>query len=166
MKQCQLFRPSIVLFALGHVAKPGNEHVSRHLRGCGECQEYLQEVRKIKSEFASLASMTENYSPNHETTERLFACLIGEPKNQRLFWPTALAACLAMTAVSFLLVFQAQRSERNVPVVAARTEYSPLSISTYRFAAEESFDQLDKLLTQQALRSSTPRLNIGARSDL
>jgi hypothetical protein len=167
MKACSKNQKPLALLALGAVDEQEAEVLRAHLRTCGGCREYWQEVSNV-AENLSAAGL----SPEVESSEVFHRKVAARIKREQpvsqlenvlalfreLFtsWRVALSVLGAVCIVVTLLMAPHHHgisptipSHKPGTEVSSETNLAP-SLANYQLAANQSLEQLDRLLTSQA----------------
>ncbi len=171
MKPCWRNRKQLAALAAGEVHDDEAPELRRHFERCEACRRAFEELAGIQDELAATARGTE-VSPSTGFHHRLMRALRKEPARSSFgFWvdrlqPKRLALGFGLVIAGVILFWavyergvspgRSTASNPAQPAPAHVRPHVPLapSIANYREAAERSFDALDDLLTDQALRCS------------
>ncbi len=171
MKPCWRNRKRIAALAVGELHNEEAQELRRHFKSCEACRGAFDELAGIRDELAATGRGME-MSRSTDFHRRLMRSLRKEPTRSSFgFWVAqfqsrrlALGFGLVIAgAIVFWAVHErglspgpSTATNRGQPASAHVRPQEPLapSIANYRDAAERSFDALDDLLTDQALRCS------------
>ncbi|HTG43627.1 MAG TPA: hypothetical protein VK633_03760 [Verrucomicrobiae bacterium] len=177
MKACSQYRGAILNLALDGSSAEENAALHEHLGRCGSCRDFYERTRPVMAELQKL-----EIRANIESTERFHHRIARGIRQQKpAGWTTPLLSLLEpfsrlrptarLTVASLcggallivLLVFRSDRSSapavtvKALPPSADAMEQMKIpspTVSHYQFIANRSLDQLDELLTRQAIRTS------------
>jgi hypothetical protein len=161
MRSCRIDRQLVALYALGHSTGREAEDVQKHVSGCSGCREYVEELRSIQRGFKGVG-VEEEFSEKRLCDLPVFS----EVKQSRVtlfFWPATIAASILILAG---VLFWRHTGPDEIAVESGTSTaeepaaQSPLSLGTYRSAANHSLEDFDQLLLEQGLRSSSSRVTL------
>lgn len=172
MKPCEHNKNSLAWLAIGALEPAEALHLRRHMDECDGCRSYFDEMTLLARVLADSKVVADPRAVLSESFHRKLASQIRNvPRSsERSFlfglWARCgtgwrLAAATAVTLLGLgLVLLSAPRIDRHpapasqaaskVPVPSERT------LSFYRSTANESLDELDKVLTLQAALGSHP----------
>jgi len=175
MKPCLRNRKRLAWLVLDELDAREAAQLRLHMETCAGCRRYFEEVSAVKATLASADGGPEvvaSESFHRRLASRLRAEPAGSPWGDlagrlaglRLTWRVALPA-LGAAAVLIVLVSSLARHP-GAPVPApirlqaeaipnAKSDPAP-TIANYERVANRSLDELDDLLTRQAIKSHSP----------
>lgn len=171
MKPCGRNRKRIAALALGELRADEARELRRHFEMCEGCRRAFEELVGIGDELAAAAPGTEvlvsagfHHRLMRELRKEPAPSLFGFWADQLQSGRLALAFGLVLAGAIVFWVVQERgsapdrstASDRAQPASAQvrQPELPAPTIANYRHAAERSLDDLDDLLTQQALHSA------------
>jgi anti-sigma factor RsiW len=175
MKPCRRYQKLIAWLVLDELDPRQKASVQSHLDECGACRGYFEEMTQLTGALkpkAHLPSIEASQGFHQRLVCNLrktdsqskFSDLLLECFRSRWSWRVALPAAGAVVLgvlVLFAPSHPANDSVRMPPtreVAAAqpvKSDFDP-TISNYKMVADQSFERLDQLLTEQGRKNLTP----------
>lgn len=171
MKPCSANRKNIALLAANALDASAADKLREHIASCAGCREYFAEVSGVATRLKEAHEL-----PDIEASRRFHQRLAGRIHTTEPLANTA-AACLrlfkwrilvpvagisALVGLAIGLFFSPSGITRRhanvkpaIPAGSAAQDLSP-TFANYQNAANQSFDQLDSLLTRQAKEGPPP----------
>jgi anti-sigma factor RsiW len=164
MNPCAKNKKEIALLAAGGARADSTRELRAHLRACGACQQYFEEMSRVIRNLESTAPET-SMRASDEFHRKVAARIVLHNtsfwplKFQRLFRPARLgpgAAVLALVAMLFVVASRDKIKTASSPATHSDVafSFSPPTLGFYQMTANHSLDDIDRLLSRQAKTSS------------
>ncbi|HEY3861312.1 MAG TPA: hypothetical protein VGO59_05435 [Verrucomicrobiae bacterium] len=166
MNACAKYREEIALMAAGALEPQRERELRAHSALCPGCGHYLAEIEAVAGNLRA-AEPESHGQPSAAFHRNVMAALAArERRSAREWFGLFLNWRLALPAVSVLALVIAvsfiARPRGGKPAVMhvatapeSKANLEP-TLSNYQWAANQSSDELDKLLTEQGERNSSP----------